>query len=164
MKWRDERAATARAPDTGITVLRELLKFGRLRGRININVTDGIPRLYKGGDRAAIIWTPEDMEAFGGSKSFGMVRDKAKIVHFEEGEDGEPVERAKHLHDVRGTFCTYLLTDCELTDEQAALIMGWSSARVGKIRSTYVDTAAVVISLAERMRAKHGAKQTGSAA
>ncbi|MCW2336960.1 hypothetical protein M2337_001193 [Sphingobium sp. B2D3A] len=97
---------------------------------------------------------------FGGSMSFGLVRDKANIVHVEEGDDGEPVKRPKHLHDVRGTFCTYLLTECELADEDAAWIMGWSPARVGKIRSTYVDSAAVVISLAERMRAKHGAKQS----
>lgn len=259
MKWRDERASTARSADMGVTVLRELLKFGRLRGRIRINVAEGIPHLYKGGDRAEIIWTEADMEAFkaaavemkrpslydglrlaaltglrlsdlvsltwdhlgevaivktalkksrgkrrkaivpmtdaletllaelrtrkrkegvntvlvnergaswtaagfGGSGSFGKARDKANIVHVEEGEDGQPVERRKHLHDVRGTFCTLLLTECELTDEDAARIMAWSPARVAKIRSTYVDSAAVVISLAERMRAKHGAKQSG---
>ncbi|MGE0773949.1 MAG: tyrosine-type recombinase/integrase [Sphingomonadaceae bacterium] len=259
MNWRDERAATPRSADMGITVLRELLKFGRLRGRIRINVAEGVPLLYKGGDRAEIIWMPEDIEAFrvaaievkrpglydglrlaaltglrlsdlvsltwdhlgdvaivktalkksrgkrrkavvpltdalekllnelrtrkrkegvntvlvnergaswtaagfGGSGSFGMVRDKANIVHIGEGDDGQPVERKKHLHDVRGTFCTLLLTECELTDEDAARIMAWSPARVAKIRSTYVDSAAVVISLAERMRAKHGAKQSG---
>ena len=259
MKWRDERAATPRSADMGVTVLRELLKFGRLRGRVRVNVAEGIPHLYKGGDRADIIWTAEDMEAFrlaaieakrpglydglrlaaltglrlsdlvsltwdhlgevaiiktalkksrgkrrkavvpmtealekliaelrtrhrkegvntvlvnergaswtaagfGGSGSFGMVRDKAKVVHVDEGDDGQPVERRKHLHDVRGTFCTILLTECELTDEDAARIMAWSPARVAKIRSTYVDSAAVVISLAERMRAKHGAKQSG---
>ena len=259
MKWRDERAATPRSADMGITVLRELLKFGRLRARIRINVAERIPLLYKGGDRAEIIWTPEDIEAFkvaaieakrpglydglrlaaltgfrlsdlvsltwdhlgdvaivktalkksrgkrrkavvpvtdelqelleelrnrkrkegvntvlvnergaswtaagfGGSGSFGMIRDKAKIVHIEEGIDGQPVERKKHLHDVRGTFCTILLTECELTDEDAARIMAWSPTRVARIRSTYVDSAAVVISLAERMRAKHGAKQIG---
>jgi len=259
MKWRDERASTPRSADMGVTVLRELLKFGRLRGRVRINVAEGIPHLYKGGDRADIIWTEADMEAFkvaavemkrpslydglrlaaltglrlsdlvsltwdhlgevaivktalkksrgkrrkaivpmtdaleklleelrtrkrkegvntilvnergaawtaggfGGSGSFGKARDKANIVHVEEGEDGQPVERRKHLHDVRGTFCTLLLTECELTDEDAARIMAWSPARVAKIRSTYVDSAAVVISLAERMRAKHGAKQSG---
>jgi integrase len=259
MKWRDERAATPRSADMGITVLRELLKFGRLRGRVRINVAEGVPHLYKGADRADIIWTPEDMEAFrvaaielkrpllydglrlasltglrradlvsltwdhlsefaivktalkksrgkrhkavvpmtddlekllielrtrkrkegvntvlvnergrswtpagfGGSMSFGKVRDKAVIVHIEEGDDGEPVMRPKHLHDARGTFCTYLLTECELTDDDAARIMGWSPGRVAKIRSTYVDSAAVVISLSERMRAKQLAKQTG---
>lgn len=252
MKWRDSRADTPRSADIGITVLRELLKFGRLRARVRINAAEGIPHLYRGGDRAEIIWTPGDMEAFkkaaielkrpslydglrlaavtgfrlsdlvsvtwdhlgevaivktalkksrgkrrkaivpmtdalemllaelrtrkrkdgvntvlvnergaswtaagfGGSGSFGMVRDKAKIIHIDEGDDGQPIKRRKHLHDVRGTFCTYLLTECELTDEDAAHIMGWSPARVAKIRSTYVDSAAVIISLAERMRAK----------
>lgn len=252
VKWRDERAATPRSADMGVTVLRELLKFGRLRGRVKVNVAEGIPHLYKGGDRADIIWTQDDMEAFkkaaielkrpslydglrlasltgfrlsdlvsvtwdhlgevaivktalkksrgkrrkaivpmtdalekllaelrtrkrkegvntvlvnergrswtaagfGGSGSFGKVRDMANIVHVEEDDDDKPVERRKHLHDVRGTFCTYLLTECELTDEDAAHIMGWSPARVAKIRSTYVDSAAVIISLAERMRAK----------
>jgi len=262
INWRDERAATPRSADMGITVLRELLKFGRLRGRLKLNVAEGIPHLYKGGDRADIIWTAEDMEAFrlaaieanrpslydglrlaaltgfrvadlvsvtwdnvgevaivitaskksrgrrrkavvpvtealrklleelrtrkrkegvntvlvnqrgtpwtaagfGGSGSFGMVRDKAKIVHIDEDSDGQRVERNKHLHDVRGTFCTTLLTECELTDEDAARIMAWSPARVGRIRSTYVESAAVVISLAERMKAKHQAKQsTGQA-
>ena len=27
-------------------------------------VAEGVPLLYKGGDRAEIIWTPEDIEAF----------------------------------------------------------------------------------------------------
>ena len=72
------------------------------------------------------------------------------------------MERRKHLHDVRGTFCTLLLTESDLTNEDAARIMGWSPARVAKIHSTYVDSAIVVISLAERMRAKHRAKQSGA--
>jgi integrase len=262
MKWRDERAATPRSADMGITVLRELLKFGRLRGRIRFNVAEGVPPLYRGADRAEIIWTPADIEAFriaaieakrpalydglrlaaltglrlsdlvsltwdhvgeaaivktalkksrgkrhkavvpvteplrehleelrtrkrkegvntvlvnergaswtaagfGGSGSFGMIRDKANIVHIDEGANGEPIERKKHLHDLRGTFCTILLTECQLSDEDAARIMAWSPARVARIRSTYVDSAAVVISLAERMQAKHGAKQSGGQA
>lgn len=48
MKWRDERASTPRSADMGVTVLRELLKFGRLRGRVRVNVAEGIPHLYKG--------------------------------------------------------------------------------------------------------------------
>lgn len=64
MKWRDERAATPRSADMGVTVLRELLKFGRLRGRVRVNVVEGVPHLYKGGDRAEIIWTQADIEAF----------------------------------------------------------------------------------------------------
>lgn len=65
MKWRNERTATPRGADIGVTVLRELLKFGGLGGRVLINVADGIPTLYRGGDRAEIIWTEEDMDRFG---------------------------------------------------------------------------------------------------
>jgi len=64
VKWRDERAATPRSADMGVTVLRELLKFGRLRGRVRINVAADIPHLYKGGDRAEIVWTENDIERF----------------------------------------------------------------------------------------------------
>jgi integrase len=65
VKWRNERAATPRGADIGVTVLRELLKFGCLSGRVLINVAEGIPTLYRGGDRAEIIWTDEDMDRFG---------------------------------------------------------------------------------------------------
>jgi hypothetical protein len=47
VKWCDERAATPRSADIGVTVLRELLKFGRLRRRVRINLAEGIPHLYK---------------------------------------------------------------------------------------------------------------------
>lgn len=63
--WRDSRASTPRAADIGVTVLRELLKFGKLRARVLLNVADGIPTLYRGGDRSEIIWTEEDMDRFG---------------------------------------------------------------------------------------------------
>jgi integrase len=99
-------------------------------------------------------WTPS---GFGGS--FNRVRDAAGIQHV----DDEGEERTKHLHDVRGTFCTMLLAECDLTDEQAASIMGWSPARVGNIRRTYVDDAQVVVAIGKRIAAraiaKHGAKQ-----
>ena len=259
MKWRDERSASPRSADIGVAVLRELLKFGRLRGRVRINVAEGVPHLYKGSDRADIIWTAKDMEAFrraavaanrtalydglrlaaatgmrladlvsltwdqvcetaivkralkksrgkrrtatvpmtnalelllaelrtrkrkegvdtvlvnergwpwtaagfGGSGSFGKIRDEANVVHVEYDDEGQPIERRKHLHDLRGTFCTLLITEWEATDEEVARVMAWSPARVGKIRDTYVDSGAVVISLAQRMRAKHSAKQSG---
>jgi integrase len=62
--WRDAMAETPRAADNHLTVLRSLLEWARLRGRVTINVADSIPRLYKGGDRAEIIWTPADIERF----------------------------------------------------------------------------------------------------
>jgi hypothetical protein len=62
--WRDSMAATPRAADIGVTVLSRLLEWGRLRARVRVNVASGIPGLYRGGDRAEIIWTEEDIDAF----------------------------------------------------------------------------------------------------
>ena len=64
VKWRDSRAATPRAADLGVMVLRELLKFGRLRGRVTFNAAEGIPTLYRGGNRAEIVWVEEDFDRF----------------------------------------------------------------------------------------------------
>lgn len=62
--WRDSRAETPRGADLGVMVLRELLKFGCLHGRVLINVAEGIPALYRNGQRAEIIWTEEDIDRF----------------------------------------------------------------------------------------------------
>lgn len=242
--WRDSRASTPRGADIGVTTLRALLEFGRLRGRVTINAAASIPALYKNGQRAEIIWTNDDIEQFietgmtlqrehvvdglrlaaltglrradlvtlewdhvgetaikkkalkssrkkrqfvtvplvpaleqlleelksryrktgvhtvlvnsygepwsgdGFGGSFNRVRDAAKIYHVDP-ETGE--KRAKHLHDVRGTFCTMLLTDAGLSDEETANIMGWSVAQVSSIRRVYVEDGAIISSLAARM-------------
>lgn len=62
--WRDSRASTARTADIGVTVLKALLKFGRHRSSIRFNAADGIQTLYRGGSRAEIIWTDEEIERF----------------------------------------------------------------------------------------------------
>lgn len=62
--WRDGMAETPRAADIGITVLSRLLEWGRLRARVRVNVASGIPNLYQGADRAEIIWTDDDIDAF----------------------------------------------------------------------------------------------------
>ena len=62
--WRDSRAATPRAADIGVTVLKALLKFGTLRGKVLTNVASDIPALYQGGDRAEIIWTDDEIARF----------------------------------------------------------------------------------------------------
>ena len=62
--WRDSRADTPRAADIGVTVLKALLKFGTLRGKVLTNVATDIPRLYQGGDRAEIIWTDDEIARF----------------------------------------------------------------------------------------------------
>jgi integrase len=95
-------------------------------------------------------WTPG---GFGGS--FNSIRNVAGIVHV----DDEGTERRKHLHDVRGTFCTILLTEWELTDEEAAEIMGWSKERVSGIRKVYVDGNRLAMAIADRIAAKQKAKQ-----
>lgn len=252
VKWRDERAATPRSADYGVTVLSVFLEYARLRGKVSINVARGIPALYKGGERADIIWTADDIARFeaeatkadlpqmidglrlaaatglrrqdlvsltwgqvsefaivktalkrsrgkrrraiipqtpslerlladlrtrrraegvetvlvnsrgkpwtgmGFSAGFNRLRDRAAIVH----TDDEGRTRKKHLHDVRGTFCTMLLTEWGLTDREAADIMAWSPERVSEIRKVYVDQARVVVALGERIAAKKFAKQS----
>lgn len=243
--WRDSRAATPRAADVGITVLRALLSFGRLRGVVTINVADKIPQLYKNGERAEIVWTNDDIAAFeaaaaelnrehivdalrlaaltglrradlvaltwsqigdvaivrkalkrsagrrrhttlprfpaldtlltdlrkryrkpgvetvlvnsfgepwskdGFTGSFNRIRDHAGIAHIDP-ETGQRLK--KHLHDVRGTFCTRLLTETDISDREVAEVMGWSPERVGTIRRIYVDQRDVVVALGERIK------------
>lgn len=62
--WRNEVADKPKTADERVKVMRQLLEWGRLNGRITVNVATGIPTLYRGGDRADIIWTDEDMAAF----------------------------------------------------------------------------------------------------
>jgi integrase len=64
VQWRDSRANTPRAADVGVSVLRTILSFARLRGEIAINVAEAVPRIYRGADRAEIIWTDEDIDSF----------------------------------------------------------------------------------------------------
>jgi integrase len=90
--------------------------------------------------------------------SFSAMKGEAGIVHVDEEGNATP----KHLHDVRGTFCTMLLTEWNLTDEEAAEIMGWSPQRVARIRRVYVDHKAVVVALGARIAAKQIAKQSAS--
>ena len=244
VNWRDSRASTPRGADIGVTALSALLKFGVLRGHIEINVAEGIPKLYRGGTRAEIIWTDDDIERFlaaakalgrpqigdglrlaaltglrradlvsltwasvsefaveklalkrsagkrrrmlmpkipaldalldelrgrprrpgvetvltnsfgkpwnadGFGGSFNRVRDDAGIVHVDP-ETGR--KTMKHLHDVRGTFCTRLIVDCELTDSEAAGVMGWAPDKVAEIRRVYVDQRRVVEAIGKRL-------------
>ena len=56
----------------------------------------------------------------------------------------------KHLHDFRGTFATELCLAGE-TDETIAGIVGWSAKEVATIRRLYVDQAATVVAMGERL-------------
>ena len=90
---------------------------------------------------------PWSVDGFGGS--FNRVRDEADIVHVDP-ETGANTK--KHLHDVRGTFCTRLLVEAGLNDVEAAGIMGWAPEKVAAIRRVYVDQSRVVVALGERLR------------
>lgn len=67
--WRDSRAATPRSADIGVTVLSELLDFGKLRARVSRNVAEDVPAIYGGADRAEIIWTDDDIARFRAAKA-----------------------------------------------------------------------------------------------
>jgi hypothetical protein len=82
---------------------------------------------------------------FGGS--FGRVRDYANTVHVEP-ETG--ATKPKHIHDLRGTFCTKLIK-VGLTNEEIADHMAWSPEQVAGIRRIYVDQTAVVVAIGERI-------------
>lgn len=239
--WRDSRAATPRSADIGVTVLKALLDFAKLRARVTMNVAADVPQIYKGADRAEIIWTEEEMERFAAiapqrildglrlasltglrradlvalrwsevgdhaivrtaaKKSRGKRRravvpiiddarkllDELRTRHRAEGVDhvlvdslGRPwkpasfsaqfnairdsagiiepanaeldiAPRKKHLHDVRGTFCTHLCRT-NLTDEEIGRVMAWSPDTVANIRRVYVDDSATVVALAKRI-------------
>lgn len=62
-------------------------------------------------------------------------------------------EISKRLHDLRGTYATRLIL-AGLTDEEAARIMGWTSADIAQIRARYVDEMRVVSSIIDRLSCK----------
>jgi len=82
--------------------------------------------------------------------SFNRVRDHAGIVHIDP-DTGEA--KKKHIHDLRGTFCTKLIL-AGLTDHEAPEIMAWSPEQVAGIRRCYVDQRHVVVAIGERLRGK----------
>ncbi len=241
VKWRDDLAGTPRTADISIAQLCRLLEFGRLRGRVTVNVAAGIPTLYMSAQRAEIIWTADDFAAFdktanqalrdvaalaaatglrradligllwteigevsisriaqkkskgkrrrvvmpiipglsqllddlrtrprkdgvetvlvtthgtswtgnGLSGGFGAAVRDAGIAH----ADHDGSSRWKHLHDIRGTFATRLMTapGLNLTDKEIGNIMGWTPEQVGEIRTHYVDDAAIVVALGQRL-------------
>jgi integrase len=98
-------------------------------------------------------WTPQSL-----GDCFHRVRDKAGIIEPANDELGLPV-RPKHLHDLRGTFVTHLCrVQPPLTDEQIAEIVAWSPANVAEIRRIYVDDAAIVVAIGERIAAARRVK------
>ena len=76
--WRDEAAATPRKADYRMQVLSALLGYGRMLGLMRNNFAEGIPGLYKGGQRAEIVWTAAEIEAW--QKAPQQVRDAVNLA------------------------------------------------------------------------------------
>lgn len=57
-----------------------------------------------------------------------------------------------HIHDLRGTYATWLCVK-GLTDDEIARALGWSPKIVSDLRIRYVDEARVVTSMVERLSA-----------
>lgn len=58
----------------------------------------------------------------------------------------------RRIHDLRGTYVTWLAMK-GLTDDEIARIIGWTSQRIATIRARYVDEARVIVSLVDRLSA-----------
>lgn len=67
-------------------------------------------------------------------------------------QKSKPNSFDRRIHDLRGTFVTWLAIK-GLTDEEIARIVGWTAKRIGDIRARYVDEARVVVSLIGRLSA-----------
>lgn len=67
MEWRDGMADKPRSADYAIQVLQALLAWACERGHLKDNHALGIRSLYKGGQRAHIIWTPEERAVWEGA-------------------------------------------------------------------------------------------------
>lgn len=63
VRWREQWASTPRQADYGVQVLSRLLSEAKAGGEIDYNRAAGIPRLYRGGQRAEIIWTDDQVAA-----------------------------------------------------------------------------------------------------
>ncbi len=85
------------------------------------------------------------------SKYQAMANNGKGIVHRATYDDEQ--DKPKHLHDLRGTFATKLMTlpGGSLTDDQIASVMGWSAEQVATIRKRYVDEAAIVVAIGRRI-------------
>jgi integrase len=65
--WRDTLAASPRGADYAMQVLSAFLAWAVERGHLKANPAAGIRQLYKGGQRAHIIWEPHEREAWEGA-------------------------------------------------------------------------------------------------
>jgi integrase len=60
--WRAKFAGTPRSADYRIQVLSGLFAWAKARGEMAANPADSVPKLYKGGQRADLIWEAAEIE------------------------------------------------------------------------------------------------------
>lgn len=118
-----------------------------------------IDKTRKRGGRAVIPLLPETrkvLERIG--HGTGQVLRNSRGEPWTESGLGSVFQKTKpksfdrRIHDLRGTFATRLIM-AGLTDEQAAMVLGWTAKRIASIRARYVNTERVVIDIADRIRA-----------
>lgn len=111
--------------------------------------------------RAVIPILPEFrawLDAVHEDKRFGPVLKNSRGKAWTESGLGSVFQKNKpesfdrRIHDLRGSFCTMLIMK-GLTDQEAALIMGWTSQRVANVRARYVNEERVIVNLLDRLTA-----------
>jgi integrase len=69
LEWRDTFASKPRKADYAWTILGRILSWAKHRTLITANPCERGGRIYKGGDRAEIVWTPDDLKTLFASAS-----------------------------------------------------------------------------------------------
>lgn len=112
------------------------LQTAKTGGEAIIPLYDELKRFLTGPGRGAILrttkgtpWTPD-----GWQSSWG----RAKPAGFD-----------RHVHDLRGTFATKLMS-AGFTDTEIAMFLGWQAERIAAIRARYVDRSRVARAMAAR--------------
>lgn len=131
--WRDTMATTPRKADYHIQVLRALLAYGRLTGQLAVNMAADIPGLYKGGNRAAIIWEPDEIEAWQAAKQ--QIADAVNLARLTGLRRGDLIEVP--IDAVR----------------RHALV--WQTAKSGRARTVSVPILPELQTLLEQLATRH---------
>ncbi len=118
-----------------------------------------IENTRKRGGRAVIPLLPETRRLLAKiGKGEGPILRNSRGQPWTESGLGSVFQKAKpagfdrRIHDLRGTFATRLILS-GATDEQAALVLGWTAREIAAIRARYVDEERVIIDLAARLSA-----------
>lgn len=118
-----------------------------------------VEKTRKRGGRAIIPIVPELralLDSIGGSE--GRVLLNSRGTGWTESgletvwQRKKPKDFDRTIHDIRGTYVTFLAMK-GLTDDEIARVIGWTAKKIGEIRARYVDEARVVVSMVERLSA-----------